>query len=75
MKPIACRMGRHAWATRVEHGEAYNTCEACGATPRSRAFVPGGQAIAGGLGFKLSALVILAIPFVVAFGIWYWLTN
>jgi len=76
MKSLACRIGRHRWATRIEHGEGYNICEVCGTTPRSRAFVQGGdQAIAGGLGYKLVALVVLAIPFIVAFGIWYWVTN
>jgi hypothetical protein len=76
MKPVSCRLGRHAWTTRIEHGERYNVCEACGTMPRSRAFRQGGeQDIAGGLGFKLFALVVLAIPFIVAFGIWYWVTN
>jgi hypothetical protein len=76
MQRLACWVGRHRWTTRIDHGEGYRICEACGTTPRSRAFVRGGaQEIAGGLGFKLGALVVLAIPFIVALGIWYWVTN
>jgi hypothetical protein len=29
-KPLACRIGRHKWSTKVEHGETYAVCTACG---------------------------------------------
>jgi hypothetical protein len=33
MKKLACRLGRHDWTTRVEGGERYKVCAACGKTP------------------------------------------
>jgi hypothetical protein len=66
MKSLACWVGRHRWTTRIEHGEEYNTCEACGTTPRSRAFLQGGKReIAGGYGFKLVAVAVF-VAWVVA---------
>ena len=32
MKKLACRLGRHDWTTRVEEGEEYKVCAACGKT-------------------------------------------
>jgi hypothetical protein len=32
MKKLACRLGRHDWTTRVEGGENYKVCAACGKT-------------------------------------------
>jgi hypothetical protein len=32
-KKLACRLGRHEWTTRVEEGESYKVCAACGKTP------------------------------------------
>lgn len=32
-KKLACRLGRHEWTTRVEGGENYKVCAACGKTP------------------------------------------
>jgi len=29
-KKLACRLGRHDWTTRVEGGENYKVCAACG---------------------------------------------
>lgn len=34
MKKLACRLGRHEWTTRVEGGESYKVCAACGKSPR-----------------------------------------
>jgi hypothetical protein len=34
MKKLACRLGRHDWTTRVEEGESYKVCAACGTTPQ-----------------------------------------
>jgi hypothetical protein len=34
MKRLACRLGRHKWTTRVEEGESYEVCVACGKEPR-----------------------------------------
>ena len=34
MKKLACRLGRHEWTTRVEQGESYKVCAACGKSPR-----------------------------------------
>jgi hypothetical protein len=31
-KKLACRLGRHDWTTRVEEGESYKVCAACGKT-------------------------------------------
>ena len=51
-KPLACFLGRHVWESRVEGGERYKVCAACGAAPGGRrgyklrsldAFDPGGQ--------------------------------
>jgi hypothetical protein len=36
MKKLACRLGRHEWTTRVEDGESYKVCAACGTTRDSR---------------------------------------
>jgi hypothetical protein len=33
-KKLACRLGRHDWTTRVEGGESYKVCTACGKSPR-----------------------------------------
>lgn len=33
-KPLRCRLGLHAWTTRVAQGEAYTVCAACGKQPR-----------------------------------------
>lgn len=33
MKKLACRVGRHDWTTRVEEGESYKVCAACGKSP------------------------------------------
>jgi hypothetical protein len=30
MKKLACRLGRHEWTSRVEGGESYKVCAACG---------------------------------------------
>jgi hypothetical protein len=27
---LGCRLGRHTWATRIEQGESYEVCTACG---------------------------------------------
>ena len=35
-KKLACRLGRHDWTTRVEEGESYKVCAACGKEPRGR---------------------------------------
>lgn len=35
-KKLACRLGRHEWTTRVEGGENYKVCAACGTTRDSR---------------------------------------
>ena len=32
-KKLACRLGRHEWTTRVEEGETFKVCAACGKTP------------------------------------------
>jgi hypothetical protein len=32
-KNLACRLGRHDWTTRVESGDRYKVCAACGKTP------------------------------------------
>ena len=32
-KSLACRIGRHSWTTRVEGGETYRVCAACGKAP------------------------------------------
>ena len=29
-KKLHCRLGRHRWTTRVERGESYTVCAACG---------------------------------------------
>ena len=29
-KKLSCRIGRHAWTTRVEQGESYKVCSVCG---------------------------------------------
>ena len=34
-KKLACWIGRHTWVTRVEQGESYKVCSACGKPPRS----------------------------------------
>lgn len=34
MKKLACWLGRHEWTTRVEEGESWPVCAACGKTPR-----------------------------------------
>jgi hypothetical protein len=31
---LSCRLGRHAWTVRVNQGESYKVCAACGKTPR-----------------------------------------
>ena len=33
-KKLACRLGRHEWTTRVEGGENYKVCAACGKSLR-----------------------------------------
>jgi hypothetical protein len=67
MKSLACWVGRHCWTTRIEHGEEYNICAACGTTPRSRAFLQGGeQEISGGYGFKLVAVAVFVAIVVAA---------
>jgi hypothetical protein len=33
-KKLACRLGRHEWTTRVEGGENYKVCAACGKSPK-----------------------------------------
>ena len=33
-KKLACRLGRHEWTTRVERGECYKVCAACGKSRR-----------------------------------------
>jgi hypothetical protein len=30
MKTLLCWVGRHAWTTRIEHGEKYSVCSVCG---------------------------------------------
>jgi hypothetical protein len=30
MRKLACRLGRHDWKMRVEGGEEYRVCAACG---------------------------------------------
>ena len=35
MKKLACRLGRHEWTTRVEDGESWEVCAACGKTRRT----------------------------------------
>jgi hypothetical protein len=37
MKRLAWWLGRHDWTTRVEGGESYKVCTACGKTPRASA--------------------------------------
>jgi|KBSMisStandDraft_5_1062788.scaffolds.fasta_scaffold351331_2 hypothetical protein len=32
-KKLACMLGRHEWTTRLEGGESYKVCAACGKTP------------------------------------------
>jgi len=29
-KSLSCMLGRHSWTTRVDHGEIYEVCSACG---------------------------------------------
>ena len=36
MRPPACWIGRHEWASRVEQGVTYKACERCGKEPRRR---------------------------------------
>ena len=31
---LSCWIGRHIWVTRVEQGESYKVCSACGKPPR-----------------------------------------
>jgi hypothetical protein len=33
-KKLACRLGRHEWTTRVEGGETFIVCAACGKSPQ-----------------------------------------
>ncbi len=33
-KKLSCWIGRHTWVTRVEQGESYKVCSACGKPPR-----------------------------------------
>jgi len=33
-KKLACRLGRHEWTTRVDEGESYKVCAACGKSQR-----------------------------------------
>ena len=35
-KKLACRLGRHDWTTRVEEGESYRVCAACGKAAQTR---------------------------------------
>jgi hypothetical protein len=30
MKPVACWFGKHSWTTRIDHGEEFSVCSACG---------------------------------------------
>jgi hypothetical protein len=30
MKSLACWLGKHSWTTRIEHGEEFAVCAACG---------------------------------------------
>jgi hypothetical protein len=32
-KKLSCWVGRHSWTTRVDQGESYKVCSACGKTP------------------------------------------
>ena len=55
-KPLACRVGRHKWSTKVEQGETYIVCTACGKErsndrwddPRHGGGGPGGRGDGGG---------------------------
>jgi hypothetical protein len=38
VKRLACRLGRHDWTTRVEEGESYKVCAACGKSSREPAY-------------------------------------
>jgi hypothetical protein len=31
-RKVYCWLGRHSWVTRVENGESYTACSACGKT-------------------------------------------
>ena len=33
-RKLSCWLRRHVWTTRVEKGESYKICSACGKTPR-----------------------------------------
>ena len=46
-KKLACRLGRHDWTTRVEGGESYKVCAACGKTPSESAYSGSGKAQQG----------------------------
>ena len=35
-KPLACRVGSHTWSSKVEQGETYTVCIACGKERRGR---------------------------------------
>jgi hypothetical protein len=30
MRRLACWLGKHSWTTRIEHGEEFSVCSACG---------------------------------------------
>jgi hypothetical protein len=34
-KRLSCWLGRHTWTDRVEQGERYEVCSACGTSPRA----------------------------------------
>ena len=69
MKRLGCAVGVHAWTRRVERGESYKVCSACGRTPRTGAYAPRahGESMSGGFGFKLVALAIVAGLLVLGF--------
>jgi hypothetical protein len=43
MKSLACIFGRHRWATRIEQGETYKVCSACGTVPKGPSSGPHGS--------------------------------
>jgi len=73
MKRLGCTVGLHAWTTRVEHGESYKVCSACGKTPRARPYSAAAhaEAFSGGLGFKLLGLAVLVGMVVLMFVVYF----
>src|SRR5215210_2595659 len=63
MKRLACTVGVHAWTRRVERGESYKVCSACGHTPRAgpHSAAAHAEGFRGGFGLKLVGLAVLVL--------------